>query len=225
MSQSQQTSAITEKVQELNRRLSQDMSDAPLKIKKPTDEPIRKEPNQNCEKPIINDKSQQNHTRNDNVNGTRQNEKNPFSPHFYRQTRQNPYDIGSRAIEFSPHRGHDISNRLRDYSTPRSSSIQGQDFIDHDMYQRNSHYGSQMAPGVNSHHPDVVFRQDLYGQVGFPPARPSRFSSQEYLDAPGQYGRWSDYKTEYRQRRRSQQDLLTLGQSAEPGEIYYCILI
>ncbi|CAG4985379.1 unnamed protein product [Colias eurytheme] len=147
--------------------------------------------------------------------------KNPFSPNFYRGRTTGHFEMGPRGLDYSPHRmGLEFSNRLREYGPQRSSSIHGHELTDGPQMKpeylgHRSHFGSQIVPG--GIHPDVVYRQEYYGQVGFPPSRTSRFSSQEYLNAPAQYGRWPDYRAEYRQRRRSQQDLHSLGHSPESG--------
>lgn len=154
--------------------------------------------------------------------------KNPFSPHYYRSARPHGhFEMGPRGLDCSPHRmGMDFSNRLRDYGPQRSSSIHGHEFADGptkpEYLGHRTHFGSQVAPGgmggVASQHPDVVFRQqEYYAALGYAPPRASRFSSQEYLDAPAQYGRWPDYRADYRQRRRSQQDLHCLGHNPESG--------
>lgn len=218
MSQVPQQGFVPEKVQEFNRRASQDLE----ALKKPQ-ETSKKESNQNgtdkatiqAEKPVKEEKPKPEY-------GSRQNQdsKNPFSPHFYRNSRPHGhFEMGPRGLDYSPHRmGLEFSNRLRDFGPQRSTSIHGHELTDGpikpEYLGHRSHFGSQIVP---SNHPDVVFRHDYYNQMGFSPPRASRFSSQEYLNAPGQYGRWPDYRAEYRQRRRSQQDLHSFGEVPESG--------
>lgn len=223
MSQMPQQGFVPEKIQEFNRRASQDATES---IKRnPQD--TKKEMNQNDvdkvgEKVKIEDKIKAEPPRQS------QESKNPFSPHFYRSSRpQGHFEMGPRGLDYSPHRmGMEFSNRLRDYGPQRSTSIHGHELTDGPVPMKpeylghRSHFGSQIVPG-GMNHPDVVFRQDYYGQVGMSPPRASRFSSQEYLNAPAQYGRWPDYRVEYRQRRRSQQDLHSMGHSPESGNISY----
>lgn len=150
--------------------------------------------------------------------------KNPFSPHYYRSARPHGhFEMGPRGLDCSPHRmGVDFSNRLRDYGPQRSSSIHGHEFADGPMKPEylghRTHFGSQVAPGGMGHG-DVVLRHqpDYYAALGYAHPRAARFSSQEYLDAPALYGRWPDYRAEYRQRRRSQQDLHCLDHNADSG--------
>lgn len=196
---------VPEKIQEYNRRASQDVGDTPKKDSKKEN---NEKPNEKTdEKPVA---EANNH----------QNDKNPFSPHFVRNRTQGHFEMGPRGVDYSPHRmGLDFSNRLRDYGPQRSSSIHGHELTDGPGPMKPEYlghrYGSQIVPGGN--HPDVVFRQEYY-QVGMSPPRASRFSSQEYLNAPAQYGRWPDYRADYRHRRRSQQDLHSMGHSPESGE-------
>ncbi|CAH2095533.1 unnamed protein product [Euphydryas editha] len=223
MSQIPQQGFVPEKIQEFNRRASQDITDS---AKRNTQDGSKKELNQNeTDKP--NDKPKPDDKfKAETSSPARQNQesKNPFSPHFYRSSRQHGhFEMGPRGLDYSPHRvGLEFSNRLRDYGPQRSTSIHGHELTDGPIPMKpeylghRSHYGSQIVPG-GINHPDVVFRQDYYGQVGFSPPRTSRFSSQEYLNAPAQYGRWPDYRAEYRQRRRSQQDLHSIGHSPESG--------
>lgn len=216
MSQAPQQGFVPEKVQEFSRRASQDVTDS-------KNRPEKKEPIQNSterqDKPK-DDKPRESFRQNPDS-------KNPFSPHYYRNSRPHGhFEMGPRGLDFSPHRmGLDFSNRLRDFGPQRSTSIHGHELTDApikpEYLGHRTHFGSQIVPG-GINHPDVVFRHDYYNQMGFSPPRASRFSSQEYLNAPAQYGRWPDYRQEYRQRRRSQQDLHSLGQSGEPGN--FCIL-
>ncbi|KAJ0172021.1 hypothetical protein K1T71_011994 [Dendrolimus kikuchii] len=211
MSQAPQQGFVPEKVQEFNRRASQDVTDSKIR-------PEKKETSQNGteraqEKPK-DDKVKESFRQNPDS-------KNPFSPHYYRNSRPHGhFEMGPRGLDFSPHRmGLEFSNRLRDYGPQRSTSIHGHELTDGpikpEYLGHRTHFGSQIVPG-GMNHPDVVFRHDYYNQMGFSPPRASRFSSQEYLNAPAQYGRWPDYRQEYRQRRRSQQDLHSLDQSGEP---------
>jgi hypothetical protein len=229
MSQAPQSS-VTEKVQEINKRASQDMTDLankPLRasqestpkkeaIQNGTDKPAP----QNIEKPKLDDKPKPESYNPRHV----QDAKNPFSTHFYRSSRPHGhFEMGPRGLDYSPHRmGMDFSNRLRDYGPQRSTSIHGHELTDGPMKPEylghRSHFGSQIGPGGITGHPDVVFRHDYYSQMGFSPPRASRFSSQEYLNAPAQYGRWPDYRAEYRHRRRSQQDLHSMEQGPESGK-------
>lgn len=233
MAQPPQPGFVPEKVQEFNRRASQDLSEAPVPHQKlrPQETP-KKEAHQNGtdkqpEKPAREDKPKV-----ETGYASRQNleSKNPFSPNFYRNSRPHGhFEMGPRGLDYSPHRmGLDFSNRLRDYGPQRSTSIHGHEMTDAPMKPEylghRSHFGSQIVPG-GINHPDVVFRHDYYSQMGFSPPRASRFSSQEYLNAPAQYGRWPDYRQEYRQRRRSQQDLHSLGQSPETGTSYAHFLL
>ncbi|CAF4881394.1 unnamed protein product [Pieris macdunnoughi] len=193
MSQAPQQGFVAEKAQELNRRTSHD----------------DKRPDRDAQ----NDKDKA-----DKQEAPRES-KNPFSPNIYRGRTASHFEMGPRGLDYSPHRmGLEFSNRLRDYVPQRSSSIQGHELTDAPMKPEylghRNHFGSQIVPG--GIHPDVVYRQDYYGQVGFP-ARTSRFSSQEYLNAPAQYGRWPEYRVDYRQRRRSQQDLHSIEHSPESG--------
>lgn len=245
MSQVPQQGFVPEKVQEFNRRASQDLSDSPIhKSRNPSQESTpRKEPLANeKEKKITTNsiekngpstaKDQKTHDANFSPAHGRQDNKNPFSPHFYRSSRpQGHFEMGPRGLDYSPHRmGLEFPpQRMRDYGPQRSTSVHGHDFIDGpnkpEYLGHRAHFGSQIVPGgISSAHPDVVFRHDYYAQMGFSPPRASRFSSQEYLNAPAQYGRWPDYRTEYRQRRRSQQDLHSLGQSTESGIIDFFII-
>lgn len=245
MSQLPQQGFVPEKVQEFNRRASQDLSDSPLhqKSRNSSQESTpRKEASQsNTEKekksssnstdkngPIsskVQEKPSKSHEVHYSPSHTRQENKNPFSPHFYRSSRPHGhFEMGPRGLDYSPHRmGLEFPQRMRDYGPQRSTSVQGHELTDgplkgQDYLGYRAHFGSQIVPGgINAAHPDVVFRHDYYTQMGFSPPRASRFSSQEYLNAPAQYGRWPDYRTEYRQRRRSQQDLHSLGQSTESG--------
>ncbi|XP_026738868.1 dystrophin-like isoform X2 [Trichoplusia ni] len=222
MAQPPQQGFVPEKIQEFNRRASQEMSEAITHPKLRAQETPKKEAHQNGtdkpnEKPMKDEKSKV-----ETGYASRQNldSKNPFSPNFYRNSRPHGhFEMGPRGLDYSPHRmGLDFSNRLRDYGPQRSTSIHGHELTDAPMKPEylghRSHFGSQIVPG-GINHPDVVFRHDYYSQMGFSPPRASRFSSQEYLNAPTQYGRWPDYRQEYRQRRRSQQDLHSLGQSPE----------
>ncbi|XP_045454771.1 uncharacterized protein LOC123664221 [Melitaea cinxia] len=223
MSQIPQQGFVPEKVQEFNRRTSQDVTES---SKRNPQDGSKKEPNQNDtdkpnDKPKPDDKFK---AETSSPARQSQDSKNPFSPHFYRSSRPHGhFEMGPRGLDYSPHRvGLEFSNRLRDYGPQRSTSIHGHELTDGPIPMKpeylghRSHYGSQIVPG-GINHPDVVFRQDYYGQVGFSPPRASRFSSQEYLNAPAQYGRWPDYRAEYRQRRRSQQDLHSIGHSPESG--------
>ncbi|VVC94728.1 unnamed protein product [Leptidea sinapis] len=204
MSQAQ----VTDK-QEMNRRTSQDVSET----KRNQESTPKKDTTQgaaSAEKPK-DDKE---------LKLIRNPDKNPFSPNFYRGRTHGQFDVAARGADYSPHRvGMEVSNRLREFGPQRSTSIHGHELTDGPIpmkpeYLGHRNFGSQIVPGLN--HPDVVFRHDYYGQVGFSPPRTSRFSSQEYLNAPNQYGRW-DYRAEYRQRRRSQQDLQSIGHSPESG--------
>ncbi|CAK1546845.1 unnamed protein product [Leptosia nina] len=196
---------VPEKVQEVNRRSSQD-------DKRP--------------------ENAQNDKEKEKPEPPRAESKNPFSPSVYRGRTAGHFEMGPRGLDYSPHRmGLEFSNRLRDYGPQRSSSIHGHELTDGPMKPEylghRSHFGSQIVPG--GIHPDVVYRQEYYGQVGFPPTRTPRFSSQEYLNAPAQYGRWQDYRVDYRQRRRSQQDLHSIEHSPESGivvtkiRVLFCI--
>ncbi|XP_072933077.1 uncharacterized protein [Epargyreus clarus] len=224
MSQMPQQGFVPEKVQEFNRRASQDVSESPSHQKNRTLEPSgtpKKELTQNgtdklTDKPKADDKTK---VENSPARHS-QDSKNPFSPHYYRNRPHGHFEMGPRGLDYSPHRMSDFSNRLRDYGPQRSTSIHGHELTDGpikpEYLGHRSHFGSQIVPSAMNH-PDVVFRQDYYGQVGFVQPRASRFSSQEYLNAPAQYGRWPDYRSEYRQRRRSQQDLHSMGHSPESG--------
>lgn len=204
---------VPEKVQEFNRRASQDVTDSPSKAPKKETQNVPEKPEKaKEEKP-------KEATFNPRPN---QESKNPFSPHFYRSRPvHGHFEMGPRGLDYSPHR-MDFSNRLRDYGPQRSTSIHGHELTDGPVPMKpeylghRSHYGSQIVPG-GMNHPDVVFRQEYYGQMGFSPPRASRFSSQEYLNNPAQFGRWQDYRAEYRQRRRSQQDLHSLEHGPESG--------
>ncbi|XP_047989170.1 dystrophin isoform X1 [Leguminivora glycinivorella] len=198
---------VPEKVQEFNRRASQDMSESPVHKK----ETAKKEVNGTAEKPKDEKKNDSNFSPARN-----QEAKNPFAAQFYSHSRARAhghFEMGPRGLDYSPHRmGMEYSNRMRDYGPQRSTSIHGHELTDGPVamkpeYLGHRHFGSQIVPGGMSH-PDVVFRHDYYGAgaAGFAP-RAARFSSQEYLNAPAQYGRWPDYRDQYRQRRRSQQDL------------------
>ncbi|KAL4708039.1 hypothetical protein ACJJTC_014559 [Scirpophaga incertulas] len=230
MSQAPQGS-VTEKVQEFNRRASQDMSETTLpKPQRSSQESTpKKEVQQNgTDKPSqagmekIHKTDEKPKTESYTSRHV-QDIKNPFSPHFYRSSRPHGhFEMGPRGLDYSPHRmGADLSNRLRDYGPQRSTSIHGHEFTDGPLKPEylghRTHFGSQIGPGGITGHPDVVFRHDYYSQMGFSPPRAARFSSQEYLNAPAQYGRWPDYRAEYRQRRRSQQDLHSLEQGPESG--------
>lgn len=227
MSQIPQQGFVPEKIQEFNRRASQDASTADSVKKNPQESTPKKEATQNdTDKP--NDKAKEEKPVSRTEANLRQNHdsKNPFSPQFFRSGRQHGhFEMGPRGLDYSPHRmGVDYSNRMRDYGPQRSTSIHGHELTDGPIAMKpeylghRSHYGSQIVPGgINQ--PDVVFRQDYYAQVGFSPPRASRFSSQEYLNAPAQYGRWPDYRAEYQRRRRSQQDLHSLGQGPESGMV------
>lgn len=240
MSQVPQQGFVPEKVQEFNRRASQDMSEAvslqkPTRSQNPSSESTpKKELNQNgTEKPQPQSVHMEKLTKPDEkikeatyspARPVGQDIKNPFSPHFYRSSRPHGhFEMGPRGIDYSPHRmSMEYSSRMRDYGPQRSTSIHGHELTDGppmkpEYLGHRSHFGSQIAPGGITGHPDVVFRHDYYTQMGFSPPRASRFSSQEYLNAPAQYGRWPDYRAEYRQRRRSQQDLQSIGQNPESG--------
>ncbi|CAB3232981.1 unnamed protein product [Arctia plantaginis] len=233
MSQPPQQGFVPEKVQEFNRRASQEMSEAIAHHKMRTQDTPKKEALQTqngTEKPQTSDKPLKDEKPKVETGYTRQHmdSKNPFSPHFYRSSSRphGHFEMGPRGLDYSPHRvGLDFSNRLRDYGPQRSTSIHGHELTDAPMKPEylghRSHFGSQIVPG-GINHPDVVFRHDYYTPMGFSPPRASRFSSQEYLNAPAQYGRWPDYRAEYRQRRRSQQDLPSLGHSPESGIYYFC---
>lgn len=132
--------------------------------------------------------------------------KNPFLPQMYRANRPHGhFEMGPRGLDYSPHRmGFDTGSRAHDFGPQRSSSVQGHELTEPPPgVPHHAHFGGQLA------HPDL-FRHEYYAQMGFSPPRASRFSSQEYLNAPAQYGRWP----EYRQRRRSQQDLLAIEHNA-----------
>lgn len=240
---------VPDKVKEFNRRASQDLTDSPLHQKSSRnssqDSTPKKEPNHNeiqkdrKSNPISSDKNgpskekPKSHESYSPAHTRGQENKNPFSPHFYRTSRPHGhFEMGPRGLDYSPHRmGLDFpAQRMRDYGPQRSTSVHGHELTDgptkgNEYLPHRSHFGSQIVPGVNSAHPDVVFRHDYYSQMGFSPPRTSRFSSQEYLNAPAQYGRWPDYRTEYRQRRRSQQDLHSMEQSGESGILllYYYV--
>ncbi|KAI8437249.1 hypothetical protein MSG28_011635 [Choristoneura fumiferana] len=217
---------VPEKVQEFNRRASQDMSDSPAHQKplRNSDTP-KKEPNVNgTDRAADKPKTEEKPKNDTNFSPARNQEaKNPFSAQFYSRGRAHGhFEMGPRGLDYSPHRmGLDFSNRMRDYGPQRSTSIHGHELTDGPVPMKpeylghRSHFGSQIVPG-GMNHPDVVFRHDYYSQVGFSPPRAARFSSQEYLNAPAQYGRWPDYREQYRQRRRSQQDLHSMEQN-EPG--------
>ncbi|XP_059053105.1 dystrophin-like [Achroia grisella] len=227
MSQVPQQGLVPEKPQEFNRRASQDMTDstAPQKSQRSLEATPKKEPTQNGSDKVIhqNDKAhptkleERKHDTNFSPARSSHDSKNPFSPHFYRSSRPHGhFEMGPRGIDYSPHRmGMDFSNRLRDYGPQRSTSIHGHELTDGPMKPEylghRTHFGSQLGMA----HPDVVFRHDYYSQMGYSPPRASRFSSQEYLNAPTQYGRWPDYRADYRHRRRSQQDLPSMEQSPE----------
>lgn len=237
MSQVPQQGFVPEKVQEFNRRSSQDMSEAvPLQKPRgshPPESTPKKEPSQNgTDKPLPSGHGDKLGKPDDKAKDTTyspgrpgsQDSKNPFSSHFYRSSRPHGhFEMGPRGIDYSPHRmSMEYSSRMRDYGPQRSTSIHGHELTDGppmkpEYLGHRTHFGSQVAPGGITGHPDVVFRHDYYGQqMGFSPPRASRFSSQEYLNNPAQYGRW-DYRAEYRQRRRSQQDLQSIGQTPETG--------
>ncbi|OWR43902.1 hypothetical protein KGM_215168 [Danaus plexippus plexippus] len=217
MSQIPQQGFVPEKIQEFNRRASQDVTDSSKRI--PQEATPKKETN-NVDK--NNHKLEEKSKTETTASRQNQESKNPFSPNFYRNNRaQGHFEMGPRGLDYSPHRmGLEFSNRLRDYGPQRSTSIHGHELTDGPILTKpeylghRNYFGSQIVPG-GINHPDVVFRHDHYGQVGFSPPRASRFSSQEYLNAPGNYGRWPDYRAEYRQRRRSQQDLHSMGHSPE----------
>lgn len=245
MAQIPQQGFVPDKIQEFNRRASQDLSESPLHQKGQGKVTLESTPKK---EPNITDKEKKNSIPNTEKNGPTkdhiekskphenyspahirgQDYKNPFSSHFYRSSRPHGhFEMGPRGLDYSPHRmGLEFSGqRIREYGPQRSTSVHGHEFTDGPMKgheylgHRHPHFGSQIVPGAMSGgHPDVVFRHDYYQQMGFSPPRASRFSSQEYLNAPAQYGRWPDYRTEYRQRRRSQQDLHSLGQSTESGK-------
>lgn len=202
---------FNEKTQELQRRVSQHDSDTIPRAKKYDENHPKKEPNQNnVEKPKP-EKKEQESKRNDTYSSARiQDGKNPFATHMYRGPRTH-FELGPRGLDYSPHR--DYASRMREYGPQRSSSVQGHELTEGplggELYRR-SHYGSQLVQ-----YPDVVFRHEGYGI----PGPRGRFSSQEYLAAP-QHARWEQREVarqDYRQRRRSQQDLLALGQSTESG--------
>ncbi|CAH2227188.1 jg14592 [Pararge aegeria aegeria] len=232
MSQMPQQGFVPEKIQEFNRRASQDATDS---MKRNSQESTpKKEPSLNqVDKPDDKAKLEDKQTNRAEANSRQNHEnKNPFSPHFYRSTSraQGHFEMGPRGLDYSPHRmGLEYSNRMREYGPQRSTSIHGHELTDGPVMMKpeylghRNHFGSQIVQGGNNH-PDVVFRQDYYSQVGFSPPRASRFSSQEYLNAPAQYGRWPDYRAEYRQRRRSQQDLHSLGHSPESGMYSFIVL-
>ncbi|XP_026331615.1 uncharacterized protein LOC113238962 [Hyposmocoma kahamanoa] len=136
--------------------------------------------------------------------------KNPFLPQVYRASRPHGhFEMGPRGVDYSPHRmGFETSGRARDLGPQRSSSVQGHELTEPPPgVAHRAYFGNQLA------HPDL-FRHEYYAQMGFSPPRASRFSSQEYLNAPAQFGRWPDYRAEYRHRRRSQQDLLAIERNA-----------
>ncbi|CAK1594219.1 unnamed protein product [Parnassius mnemosyne] len=227
MSQVPQQGFVPEKIQEFNRRASQDMSDSPSHQKvqrNPQDTTPKKEPNQNgTDKPTDEKSKQDLKPKSDTSSPARPSieSKNPFSSNFYRNRQHGHFEMGPRGLDYSPHRmGMEFTNRLRDYGPQRSTSIHGHELTDGpvkpEYLGHRAHFGSQIVPG-GINHPDVVFRHDYYNQMGFSPPRASRFSSQEYLNAPAQYGRWPDYRSEYRQRRRSQQDLHSMEHSPESG--------
>lgn len=216
---------VPEKVQEFNRRASQDVTDSPSKRNE-----TPKKDAQIQEKAIALEKLQlkpKDDKPNDAFN--RQESKNPFSPHFYnRSSSSRPhghFEMGPRGLDYSPHR-MDFSNKSRDYGPQRSTSIHGHELTDGpapmkpEYLGQRHHFGSQIVPGAMNH-PEVVFRQDYYGQTGYSPPRASRFSSQEYLNHPAQFGRWQDYRAEYRQRRRSQQDLHSMEGNEGMSDDYY----
>ncbi|GBP04666.1 hypothetical protein EVAR_3987_1 [Eumeta japonica] len=243
MSQVPQQGFVPEKVQEFNRRASQEISDVQQKVvlrnqnhsqentpKKELTASGEKQKNNEKEAKLEPQKSKHEATNYSPAHRQSLEIKNPFSSHYHRSSRAHGhFEMGPRGLDYSPHRmGLEFSpSRIRDLGAQRSTSIHGHELTDGMMKgpeyfgHRNPHFGSQIVPGgINAAHPDVVFRHDYYGHIGFSPPRTSRFSSQEYLNAPGQYGRWPDYRTEYRQRRRSSQDLHSIGQSAESGDCF-----
>lgn len=196
---------VPERVQEFNRRASQDVTDSPVKKNDtPKKEPLSDRPGIEKLQPKLKEDKPK-----DAFNRTES--KNPFSPHFYNRSsssRHGHFEMGPRGLDYSPHR---MESHRREFGPQRSTSIHGHELTDGPTavkpeYLGQRQFGSQVAPG-GMNHPDVVFRHDYYSQMGFSPPRASRFSSQEYLNTPAQYGRWHDYRAEYRQRRRSQQDL------------------
>lgn len=229
MSQMPQSISMREKVQELSRRMSQDMSMADTsshqRPQRVQDSVPRKEPAPGSEQPIPGNgehvKAEEKPKIDNPFSPARQMHecKNPFSPQMYRSSRPHGYfEMGPRGLDHSPHRmGMELSNRLREHAPQRSSSVHGHELTDTplhgDYLPQRAHFGSQVAAG-GMVHAEVAFRQEYYGPV-IP--RAARFSSQEYLNAPAHYGRWPDYRADYRQRRRSQQDLHSFGQNPESG--------
>ncbi|KAI5645883.1 hypothetical protein NE865_02153 [Phthorimaea operculella] len=222
MSEVTQQNPASDKPQEINRRASQDMTETAAAMKQarasagdgapapaPAADKPREEPYGMAAKPQ------------ETYHMPRYNplEKNPFaSPQVFRSSRlQQHFEMNARGMDYSPHRmGAELSNRLREYAAQagigpqRSPSVHGHELADRPEYLHRQHYGSQTAMGA--HEPVAFRRTDDWWGGGGGGARAARFSSQEYLNAPVN-ARWADYRAQpdYRQRRRSQQDLHSIG--------------
>ncbi|XP_013147321.1 PREDICTED: uncharacterized protein LOC106110150 [Papilio polytes] len=222
MSHLPQQGFVPEKIQEYNLRANADAADSPphQKIRNAQDGTHKKEPSQNGtdKPPAATDKARiEEKTRGDAGVPARLDNKNPFSPNYYRHRQQTGhFEMGPRGLDYSPHRmGAEFAGRVREFGPQRLTSIHGHELTEGpgpEPLMQRAHFGSQAT--------EAVFRQEYFGPAGASPPRASRFSSQEYLAAPGG-ARWpdprADPRAEYRQRRRSQQDLHSLGHSPESG--------
>ncbi|KPI97626.1 hypothetical protein RR46_07373 [Papilio xuthus] len=221
MSQLPQQGFVPEKIQEYNLRANADAADSPAqqKIRNVQEGPHKKEPSQNgTDKPPADKTRPEEKPRGDAGAPARLDNKNPFSPNYYRHRQQTGhFEMGPRGLDYSPHRmGGEFAGRVREFGPQRSTSIHGHELTEGpgpEPLSQRAHFGSQVAA-------DAVFRQEYFGPAGASPPRASRFSSQEYLAGPAG-ARWpdprADPRAEYRQRRRSQQDLHSLGHSPESG--------
>lgn len=161
----------------------------------------------------------------------------------YGSPRPTHFEMGPRGVEYSPHRNshgdqYASHRNSREFPPQRSSSIHGHELTNspgktQDFYTRQA-YAQQMQQNpmgrIPSSHHEVFMRHEYYpqhmGHTGFSPPRASRFSSQEYLNSPrgqenypdrmlqGEYGGRSH---EFRQRRRSSQDLHSIGHEPPPS--------
>lgn len=267
MAQLPQQGYVPSKIQEFNRRASQELTASPLQGGSPRRDAASQQ-SQNAKESspqkIQNDQNQQKMPNVQEQHHQQQQQHQPTngSPYgkshssavamaaqalqqHYGSPRPTHFEMGPRGMEYSPHRnnyGQEYSPHRgsREFPPQRSTSIHGHEMTNapmkgQEMYHRSMqmHGQSSMSRIPQSHH-DVYTRHEYYphmGHTGFSPPRPSRFSSQEYLNSPrcqeaypgrmlqGEYG--NSRAHEYRQRRRSSQDLQSIGHEPTVPGTYY----
>lgn len=244
MSQLPQQGYVPSKIQEFNRRASQELSNPPvLQGGSPRRDQIVNSKDGSPQR--AQDQKQQNIQEQKETQKQLQEQYKStaaaIAAHLqqhYGSPKSTHFEMGPRGVEYSPHRSSYAQEHRgpRDPGPQRSASIHGHELADSPVKGQDFYHRQQMAQGRMSaaaYH-EVFMRHEYYPQIGHPgfsPPRPSRFSSQEYLNSPrgqeaypgrmlAEYGGARSH--EYRQRRRSSQDLQSVGHEPPiPGIFIY----